>query len=306
MVSNLPPRREDCRPAHAIQTFRLFHVRVVLSYFAGVLWGIAHMPQGFVYILVSPNSDYIKIGRTERPISERLRGINGGEAYAAYGPWELSDFVHVTDCSVVESAVHRHFRTRNVEVEGTQELFSVPPHEARERLRSISDPLRVDPARTDQLFHNTDVRLFLFRLFQLSGLFGSLDIQGAWTLSVLPQTNGGRWFTVNIGSHEVAFSTRTPMGGKFSHYLVLDRLILEYPKTIMWLGQRGGDVLQADYKAAERAVCVNFDEDFAKAERIFALDGVRRAMVAYWADALNAGFRAHASIKDRIVEFRRV
>ena len=76
------------------------------------------------------------------------------------------------------------------------------------------------------------------------------------------------------------------MDGKFSHYLVLDRLILEYPKTIMWLGQHGGDVRQADYKAAERAVSVSFDEDFAKAERFFGRDGVRRAMVAYWADAL--------------------
>ncbi|WP_245326705.1 GIY-YIG nuclease family protein [Bradyrhizobium sacchari] len=146
------------------------------------------MPQGFVYILVSPNSDYIKIGRTERPISERLRGINGGEAYAPHGPWELSDFVHVTDRAIVESAVHRHFSTRNVEVVGTRELFNVAPHEARERLRSISEPLRVDPARTDQLFRNPDVSLFLFRLFQLSGLFGNFDIQGAWTLSVLPQT----------------------------------------------------------------------------------------------------------------------
>jgi hypothetical protein len=103
---------------------------------------------------------------------------------------------------------------------------------------------------------------------------------------VLPQTNGGRWFTLNIGSHEVAFSTRTSTDGKFSHYLVLDRLILEYPNTIMWLGQHGGDVQQADYKAAERAVSVSFDEEFAKAERFFARDGVRRAMVAYWADAL--------------------
>jgi hypothetical protein len=33
------------------------------------------MAQGFVYILVSANSDFIKIGGTERPISERLRGI---------------------------------------------------------------------------------------------------------------------------------------------------------------------------------------------------------------------------------------
>lgn len=242
--------------------------------------------QGFVYILVSPNSDYIKIGRTERPISERLRGVNGGEAYAPHGPWELSDFVHVTDCVVVETALHRHFHDRNVQVERTRELFSVAPHEARERLRSISEPLRVDAQRTDELFHNPHVSLFLFRLFQLSGLFGNLDIQGAWTLSVLPQTNGGRWFTLNIGPHEVAFSTRTPVGEQYSHYLVLDRLILEYPETIMWLGQHGGDVREADYKSAERALIVSFDDDFAKAERFYALKGVRRAIVAYWADAL--------------------
>jgi hypothetical protein len=214
------------------------------------------MPQGFVYILASPNSDYIKIGRTERPISERLRGINGGEAYAPRGPWELSDFVHVTDCTVVESAVHRHFHDRNVSVVGTKELFSVAPHEAREQLRLISAPLRVDLQRTDQLFKNPHVPLFLYRLFQLSGLYGNLDIQGSWTLSVLPQTRGGRWFTLNIGPHEVAFSTRTPVDGKFSHYIVLDRLILEYPETILWLGKHGGDVQQADYKAAERAVLV--------------------------------------------------
>ncbi len=182
--------------------------------------------------------------------------------------------------------MHRHFRERKVLVEGTNELFSVAPHEAREQLRLIGSPLRVGAQRTDELFHNREVSLFLYRLFQLSGLYGNLDIQGAWTLSVLPQTNGGRWFTLNIGPHEVAFSTRTPMDGKFSHYLVLDRLILEYPKTIMWLGQHGGDVRQADYKAAERAVSVSFDEDFAKAERFFGRDGVRRAMVAYWADAL--------------------
>lgn len=247
------------------------------------------MPQGFVYILVSPNSDYIKIGRTERPISERLRGINGGQAYAPHGPWELSDFVHVADCVVVGGAIHRHFGDRNVVVEGTRELFSVAPHEARERLRSISASLRVDHETTDRLFHNPNVKLFLYRLFQLSGLFGNLDIQGAWTLSVLPKTNGGRWFTLNIGRHEVAFSPKQSVedNGVFSHYLVLDRLILEYPETIMWLGKHGGDVQQAAYEAAERAVVVSFDEDFAKAERFFDRPGVRRALIAYWAEALS-------------------
>jgi hypothetical protein len=245
------------------------------------------MPQCFVYVLASPNSDYIKIGRTERPISERLHGINGGEAYAQHGPWELSDFVHVSDCVIVESAVHRHFRDHNVPIEGTKELFSVTPHKARELLRSISASLRVDHDTTDQLFHNPHVRLFLHRLFQLSGLFGNLDIQGAWTLSVLPKTNGGRWFTLNIGRHEVAFSPKASVAGDiFSHYLVLDRLILEYPETIMWLGKHGGHVRQAEYEAAERAVLVSFDEDFAKAERFFDRPGVRRALIAYWGEAL--------------------
>ena len=102
------------------------------------------MAQGFVYILVSPNSDYIKKGHTERPISERLRGINGGESYAPHGPWELSDFVHVKDCTVVESAAHRHFRDRHASVEGTNELFSVSPHAGE---RTTASDKRTSPRR---------------------------------------------------------------------------------------------------------------------------------------------------------------
>ena len=245
------------------------------------------MAQGFVYILVSPNSNFIKIGGTERPISERLRGINGTQSYAGHGPWQLSDFLHVTDRRLVEGGLHRHFQERNVQdVPGTQELFSVPPYEARRRLRDTDAALRIDYERTEQLFTNRDVRLYLYKLFQLSGLFGNLDIQGAWTLSLLPKTKGGRWFTLNIGPHEVAFSTRKPNNGKFTHYLILDRLILDYPDTIIWIGLRGGEVEEAHYASAERAVVVNFEEDFANAEKIFSLSGVRRALIAYWSEAL--------------------
>lgn len=72
----------------------------------------------------------------------------------------------------------------------------------------------------------------------------------------------------------------------------------------MWLGQRAGDVQSADYKAAERPVSASSDEAFAKAERIFALDGVRRAMVAYWADAL-ADLREECKERLRNVSFLR-
>src|SRR5229473_2706510 len=90
------------------------------------------MSQGFVYILVSPNSNYIKIGGTENPISERLRAINGTAPYADHGPWQLSDFLHVTDWQLVESGLHRHFKKKQIrDVAGTRELFNVAPHEAR-------------------------------------------------------------------------------------------------------------------------------------------------------------------------------
>ena len=245
------------------------------------------MAQGFVYILVSPNSDFIKIGGTERPISDRLRGINATESYADHGPWQLSDFLHVTDWRLVEGGLHRHFKERNVrDAPGTQELFSVPPHEARKRLRETDPALQIDHERTKQLFANRDVHLYLYKVFQLSGLFGNLDVQGAWTLSLLPKTKGGRWFTLNIGPHEVAFSTRKPDSGKFTHFLVLDRLILDYPDTVIWVGRRGGEVEEAQYVSAEHAVVIHFQEDFANAEKIFNLPGVRRALIAYWSEAL--------------------
>ena len=245
------------------------------------------MAQGFVYILVSPESNFIKIGGTERPISERIRGINGTESYANHGPWQLSDFLHVTDWRLVERGLHQHFRDRKArDAPGTQELFSVPAHEARAQLLETNSNLRIDHERTERLFANRDARLYLYKLFQLSGLFGNLDIQGAWTLSVLPKTMGGRWFTLNIGTHEVAFSTRKANNEKFTHYLVLDRLILDYPETIIWIGIRGGQVEDAKYASAEHAVVINFEEDFANAEKVFKLPGVRRALIAYWSDSL--------------------
>ena len=246
------------------------------------------MAQGFVYILVSPNSSYIKIGGTEKPIRQRLRAINGTASYADHGPWELSDFLHVTDWRLVESGLHRHFQKEQIrDVDGTRELFKVPPHDARERLRLTDPALRVGRERTEQIFKYPDLELFLYKLFQLSGLFGNLDIQGAWTPNILPRTAGGRWFTLNIGPHEVAFSGRKAVDNKYWHYLILDRLILDYPDTIMWIGRHDGEAYEAPYQTArERALTINFLADFAEAEKVFNLPGVRRALGAYWSESL--------------------
>ncbi len=252
------------------------------------------MSRGFVYVLVSPNSSYIKIGGTEHPISKRLREINGTASYASHGPWELSDFLHVTDWHLVEGKLHRHFQnTRVRDISGTRELFKLAPHEARKQLRLTDPVLRIGHEKTVQLFQNRDLQLFLFKLFQLSGLFGYLDMQGAWTLTVLTATMGGRWFTINIGRHEVAFTYREYRGEKPQHYLVLDRLIREYPQCVKWIGKHGGEVRKAPYRSArERSVLISFEEDFASAEKFFRLPGVRRALVAYWLESL-------ADLRDR-------
>ena len=103
------------------------------------------MAQGFVYVLISPNSNCIKIGGTQHPISKRLKEINSTASYADHGPWELSDFLHVTNWQLVESQVHRHFKKKQVrDVAKTRELFNVPPHEARKQLRRTDTALRID------------------------------------------------------------------------------------------------------------------------------------------------------------------
>jgi hypothetical protein len=246
------------------------------------------MPQGFVYIPVSPNSNFVKIGGTEHPITKRLREINSTAHYADHGPWQLSDFLHVTDWQLVEGGIHRHFASKRVcDIDGTRELFDVPPHEARTELRRVDNVLRVGHNLTQEVFGNRDLLLYLFRLFQVSGLFGNLDIQGAWTLKLSPKTWGSSlWFALNIGSHAVAFCKRHKKNETMTHYLSVDRLIEDYRETVRWIRKHNGEIHESPYFTAEHAVQINFDAPFADAEKIFRLPGMRRALVAYWSDAL--------------------
>lgn len=136
---------------------------------------VSPVPKGFVYILASPNSSLIKIGGTAQLLAERLREVNRSDAYAEHGPWQISDYLHVTDWQLVEADLHNHFRSNQIrDASGARELFSVPPHEARKRLRNTDAALRVDNEKPKRLFENEDVKLYLFRLFQLSGLFAHL------------------------------------------------------------------------------------------------------------------------------------
>lgn len=247
------------------------------------------MPRGLVYILTSRNSPFIKIGGTEQALCERMRGINGSTGYAEHGPWELSDCLEVVDWQLVERRMHRHFGDRqSIEFAGVRELFSVPPSEARQILQAVEPDLRIGHKKTELLFKDRDFQIYLFKLFEITGLFGNLDIQGAWVFSLYPSSVGGRFFTLSIGPHEVAFTPKIRKKGEQPfHMLAVDRLILDYPEVDTWIKDHGGEIATTPYASAkDRAVSIYFEAGFAEAERLFHVSGVRRSLLAYWHDWL--------------------
>ena len=168
-----------------------------------------------------------------------------------------------------------------------RELFNIPALEIRKAFRLIEPELRVGHEKTLELFKKRDLQLFLFKLFESAGLFGNLDIQGAWTLSLFPSTMGGQFYTLNIGPHEVAFAPILKGSEVHDHHLVVDRLIRDYPEAIKWIHHNDGTIEVAPYATArDRAVTIQFRSNFPDAERFFAIPGVRRALVAYWSEGL--------------------
>lgn len=247
------------------------------------------MSEGFVYILSSPNSPHVKIGGTEHPPAVRLKGVNSDAAYQDHGPWIVSDFLHVTDWREVERLLH----TLNVgqqvrDIAGTRELFSIGIATARAQLSDINPALIVRRLELDRLFQLKPLALYLERMFRSAGLAAWIHTQGTWTLRLFPSTSGDRYFTLNIGAHETAYCT-LPRGDAALpiHGLVVDKLICDFPEVEDWLKRRDGGWEPAPYESAyDRAYSLWFSAKLEDAETLFVLPGVRRALVAYWSEAL--------------------
>ena len=67
----------------------------------------------------------------------------------------------------------------------------------------------------------------------------------------------------------------------------MDRLIHDFEPVRSWIKQRAGD-LQDDNCASglQRSTSVFFEGDFPTATEFLGLNGVRRAIIAYWTEAL--------------------
>jgi hypothetical protein len=244
---------------------------------------------GHVYVLVSPKTELVKIGGTDFPPLKRIREINGSPPYRELGPWSLADFRQVADWRKVEAFLHYAFRSRlDVEVSGAKELFRVAPQVVSSKLNEIEPDQIIKRPTIDRMFQDTEFSTYIMRLFAFTGLLNWLDIQGAWTFVLFPSTGRGRYFTINIGPHEVAFSALPQAGsGKPIHAIVMDRLIYDFPDVTDWVGaHKGGARDDAYVTALPRSAEFYFEASFGEALEFLRLEGVRRALIAYWAEAL--------------------
>jgi hypothetical protein len=245
---------------------------------------------GFVYVLTSKNTAYIKIGGTEYPPLKRIKEINSNEPYKSFGPWTLGDFRQVTDWRKTEYDLHYIFRNKLAkDIEGQKELFAVSLRDASEKLTGINPLNIIGKPKVDRMFQDGQFYEYLIKLFHLTGLLNWLDIQGAWTFVLFPGTNGGRYFTINIGAHEVAFSTLGKKSIAMNHMVFMDKLILDFDAVSDWIKRHDGNITEGAYdKALPRSVSVFFEGGFDIAQEFIKLDGMRRAIIAYWTESLIA------------------
>ncbi|MCZ7625011.1 MAG: GIY-YIG nuclease family protein [Candidatus Methylomirabilis sp.] len=245
--------------------------------------------RGHVYVLTSPKCELIKIGGTDHAPMKRLREINASEPYRSLGPWTLCDFREVKDWRSVEYDMHYAFRSKQALTPlGQKELFRIAPQVARARLDALNPEQIVSKPKIDRLFQHEEFAQFLTHLFSFTGILNWIDIQGAWTFTLFPATAGGRYYTVNIGRHEVAFAALPAQAGEHGyHSIVMDHLIRDFPKVRKWVEKHQGGLRNDVYASAlPRSVSVAFKGSFDDAQEFLLLDGVRRALLAYWSEGL--------------------
>lgn len=244
--------------------------------------------QGCVYVLTSAACEFVKIGGTDYAPLKRIREINGCEPYRSRGPWTLHDFRQVADWRQVEYDLHYAFRAHRVrDIEGQRELFAVSPHRVARRLEAVDPALITGKPKVDRMFNDDGFARFLGQLFQVTAILNWLELQGAWTFSLFPSTGGGRYYTLNIGRHEVAYATLPSTGGLPTHMIHMDSLVRELKDVTKWAKRRGGQLQDDSYASGlGRSTLVTFDGTFEQAREFLGLPGVRRAIIAYWTEAL--------------------
>ena len=245
-------------------------------------------PSGHVYILTSAHSRFIKIGGTAHAPLKRIREINACTPYKAHGPWTLHDFRQVTDWRNVESQLHYALRSKLVtSILGQKEIFDVAAQNASDYLAELDPSLIVKKPTIDRMFQDAEFAVYMEKLFRTTAILNWLDIQGGWTFSLFPSTAGGRYFTLNIGRHEVAFSSLATPQWPTVHMVYMDQLVYDFEETHRWLSAHSGELSEDRYASSKgHSVAVFFSGTMVDAAEFLDLPGVRRAILAYWGESL--------------------
>lgn len=191
------------------------------------------------------------------------------------------------DACATELTLHRRFRAARVAHGTAADLFDVPVAGAVAALLDVAEADLVRGDLIGRLPLERDRVVYLHALFRATGLTQFLDLQEAWTLSLYPSTAGGRHFTISIDRHEVAFAA--PIRGEdASAFMVyLDRRVIEGRTVSRWFKTRNGHLRTGHYASARKGGCAaEWIGTMADALDFFALPMIRRALVAYWYDAL--------------------
>ncbi|MEJ6397604.1 GIY-YIG nuclease family protein [Yoonia sp. 208BN28-4] len=247
------------------------------------------MKKGWIYALVSETCPHIKIGKTTNPPFVRIRQLNTDVIYGPLGPWSQLDIRQVKDVTAIETALHRRLADRTVtEIIGQRELFRITPQEARYALAAIPTADLNAPAPLNKLALQPDFMSYLMALFQNSGLENFRDLQESWTFTLFPSTAGGRYFTINIDRHEVAYSAPFRDTQEFAfHSIVVDQMVKKDPEVRSWLKSNYGRIRKTPYASSwGNSVVVQFETSFDESLSLFQITGFRRAMIAYWYEAL--------------------
>lgn len=244
--------------------------------------------RGYVYVLQSARCDCIKIGGTDYPPLKRIKEINATEPYKSFGIWTLADFRQVEDWRAAEHSLHYRFRSAlNTDIKNQRELFRLSVAEASKALSELNPDEIVCKPKIDRMFQDEDFLAYIVRLFRFTGLVHWIEQQGIWTFALFPSTNGGRYFTLSIGTHEVAFSTLAKKDAPQTNMLVADSMILDFPAVRKWIKAHNGTIRTENYATAlPRSASLLFEGGFSDVVDLFSADGVRRALIAYWYEAL--------------------
>ncbi len=239
-------------------------------------------------MLGSDAHTFHKIGLTTTSPAQRIKEINRDSTYGPFGPWYEIDVRKVRSVTQVESSLHRHLRgKRSLSIPRAREVFEVARDEARAALSIIPESDLADSVPIHKLMVEPDFINYLMALFKNSGLENFRDIQESWTFSLFPKTAGGRFFTLNIDRHEVAFA-QPLKDSEFRYFsIVVDESVRRDREFKKKLKPLAGTMSKTPYVSNwGSAISVNFAASFDEAARLFEVTAFRRALVGYWYDAL--------------------